>query len=111
MRDFISTVKYNFFVGSPELTASKFRQCPKSRGLGQHLSVWAWILVIVGAMLLLLLILGGVLAFIRNSKRGSAQIHKSVSESRRTDEPGNNQIYSILLLTEEFIYEQYIFLF
>ena len=34
------------------MTASKFRHCPKSRGLRHRLSVWAWLLIAVGAMLL-----------------------------------------------------------
>jgi len=72
------------------LNASKFRHCPKPRGFRHRLSIWAWLLVVVGAMLLLLLILGAVLAFRRNSKRGSSEIRKSVPESRQTDEQGNN---------------------
>jgi hypothetical protein len=46
--------------------------------------------VAVGAMLLLLLILGGVLAYRRNSKRGSSEIRKSVPEPRQTDEQGKD---------------------
>ncbi len=72
------------------MTASKFRHCPKSRGFRHHLSIWAWLLVAVGAMLLLLLILGGVLAYRRNSKRGSSEIRKSVPEPRQTDEQGKD---------------------
>ncbi|CAF1243048.1 unnamed protein product [Adineta steineri] len=72
--------------GNPELTASKFRHCPKARGLHQRLSVWAWVLVAVGAMLLLLLILGGILAFIRNSKTESSDIKQSIPERRSTGE-------------------------
>jgi len=75
------------------LTASQFRHCPKPHGFRHHLSIWAWLLILVGAMLLLLLILGGVLAYMRNSKRGSSQISKSVPEPLRTDEPGNDQIH------------------
>ena len=73
-------------LGSPELTQSTFRHCPKSSGFRQRLTVWAWILVAVGAMLLLLLILGGVLAFLRNSKRGSANIKQTITESHTTGE-------------------------
>jgi succinate dehydrogenase hydrophobic anchor subunit len=73
------------------LTASKFRHCPKARGgLRHRLSVWAWILVAVGAMLLLLLILGGVLAFIRNSKKGSYKTKKLTPEPPHNDEQGND---------------------
>jgi hypothetical protein len=72
------------------LTASQFRHCPKNHGLRHRLSPWAWVLVAVGAMLLLLLILGGVLTFNRNSKRGSLRTEKPTSESRRSDEKGND---------------------
>ncbi|UJR15408.1 hypothetical protein I4U23_002355 [Adineta vaga] len=72
--------------GNSELTASKFRNCPKIRGLRHRLTVWAWLLVAVGAMLLLLLILGGILAFLRNSKKGSADIKQLTPERRLTGE-------------------------
>ncbi len=75
------------------MTTSKFRHCPKHRGLRHRLSVWAWLLVAVGAMLLLLLILGGVLAFIRGSKRGSSEIRKPALEPRRPDDQGNDQVH------------------
>lgn len=75
-------------IGNPVLTTSKFRQCPRVRGLGQRLTIWAWILIAVGAMLLLLLILGGVLAFLRNSKTESPLTKRSISEGRHTEEPG-----------------------
>ena len=42
--------------------------------------------------LLLLLILGGVLAFLRNWKKGPSQIKQSVPERRPTEEQGNDQI-------------------
>ncbi|CAF3027781.1 unnamed protein product [Rotaria sp. Silwood2] len=71
--------------GNSELSASKFRNCPKGHGLRRRLPIWAWLLVAVGAMLLLLLILGGVLAFIRNSKKELPQTRKSISETLRTD--------------------------
>ncbi|CAF3558782.1 unnamed protein product [Rotaria sp. Silwood1] len=71
--------------GSSELSESKFRNCPKSHGLRHRLPIWAWLLVVVGAMLLLLLILGGVLTFIRSSKKELPQVRKSVSETLRTD--------------------------
>ncbi len=83
------------------MTASKFRHCPKHRGLRYRLPIWAWLLVAVGAMLLLLLLLGGVLAFIGNSKRGSAEIRKPVSEPDRTDEQGNDQIHRIFKIKGE----------
>ena len=91
----------NLCVGSPELTASKFRHCPKHRGLHHRLPIWAWLLVAVGAMLLLLLILGGVLAFIRNMKKGPSQGKNSATETRRTDEPGNHQINFIFKIHKE----------
>ena len=72
------------------MTTSKFHHCPKHRKFRHRLSIWAWILVAVGAMLLLLLILGGVLAFIRNTKRGSSQIRKSVPEPHRSNQQGND---------------------
>ncbi len=77
------------------MTVSKFRHCPRHRGFRHRLTFWAWLLVAVGAMLLLLLILGGVLAYMNNSKRGSSQIRKSVLEPRRNDEQGNGQIHFI----------------
>jgi hypothetical protein len=61
---------YLYYIETVQLTTSMFRHCPRARGLGYSLSIWAWVLVGVGGMLLLLLILGGVLAFIRNSKGG-----------------------------------------
>jgi len=72
------------------LTASKFRHCSKSRGLGLRLSIWAWLLVAVGGMLLLLLVLGGVLAFL-NSKKELSQIKQSVPERRHTEQQGTDQ--------------------
>ncbi|CAF1041144.1 unnamed protein product [Rotaria sordida] len=76
--------------GSSELTTSKFRNCPKSHGLRHRLSIWAWLLVAFGGMLLLLLILGGVLTFIRNLKKDSPQVRKSIAESIRADEKAMN---------------------
>ncbi len=80
------------------MTGSKFNHCPKSRGFRHRLTLWAWILIAVGAMLLLLFILGGVLAFIRNSKRGSVEIRKPESERRHTDEQSKNRIQFISYL-------------
>ncbi|CAF3210107.1 unnamed protein product [Rotaria socialis] len=64
--------------GSAELTASTFRHCPTDEPLHHSLSVWAWLLVVVGGLLLLLLILGGVLTLIRSSKKVPTQARKSV---------------------------------
>ncbi|CAF1031984.1 unnamed protein product [Adineta ricciae] len=72
--------------GNPQLTSSTFRHCPKARGFRHRLTVWAWLLVAVGGMLLLLLILGGILAFIRNSKKGSVDIKQPTLERRLTGE-------------------------
>jgi hypothetical protein len=74
------------------LTASRFRHCPHTRGLRHRLSPWAWVLVAVGAMLLLLLIFGGILTFKRNSKRGSLQTKTLATESDRSDQKGKDQI-------------------
>jgi len=74
------------------LTGSLFRHCPKPRSLSQRLPIWIWLLVAFGAMLLLLLLLGGVLKFIRGSKSGTAEIRTSVSvpDARRpTIDKGN----------------------
>lgn len=77
------------------MTQSKFRQCQNPRGLRHRLTIWAWILVAVGAMLLLLLILGGVLAFMRNSKRGSLDMRESAPERRHPTEKSNALNYSL----------------
>ncbi|CAF1545867.1 unnamed protein product [Rotaria magnacalcarata] len=69
--------------GSAELTASSFRHCPIDETLHRSLSVWAWLLVLVGGLLLLLLILGGVLTLIRSSKKASTQTRKSVPITHR----------------------------
>lgn len=70
--------------GSTALTGSQFRHCPKSRSLSQRVPVWTWLLVAFGAMLLLLLLLGGVLKFMYGSKSGTAEIRKSVPDTRRS---------------------------
>ena len=72
------------------MTSSTFRHCPKVRSLRHRLTVWAWLLVAVGGMLLLLLILGGILAFIRNSKKGSVDIKQPTPERRLTGERSKN---------------------
>lgn len=82
-------------VGSPELIASRFRQCPKTRGLRGRLTFWAWLLIAVGAMLLLLFILGGVLAYIRNSKKGSSEIKQSPTKQRLTADEGNRRMVNV----------------
>lgn len=77
-------------IGSSTLTGSQFRHCPKPRSLSQRLPIWIWLLVAFGAMLLLLLLLGGVLKFIRGSKSGTAEIRTSVPDARRsTNDKGN----------------------
>lgn len=75
------------------MTQSTFRQCPNTRGLRHRLTIWAWILVAVGAMLLLLLILGGVLAFRRNSKRGSLDMRESAPERRHPPPEKSNVLH------------------
>ncbi len=87
------------------MTVSKFHHCPTYRGLRHRLSIWAWILIAVGGMLLLLLILGGVLAYMRNSKRGSSEISQPVLERRHTDEKGNTQIQFIFEIVERKLIE------
>ncbi len=87
------------------MTASKFHHCSKPRGLRYRLSIWAWILIAVGAMLLLLLILGGVLAFAHNSKRGSVKIRKPEPERRRNDEQGNSRIQLISEIVQKKLVE------
>lgn len=77
------------------MTGLKFRQCPKEPRLYQQLSVWAWLLVAVGGMLLLLLILGGVLTLIRSSQRVSTQIRKSIPETNHIDDEGNIKTFKI----------------
>ncbi len=87
------------------MTGSKFNHCPKSRGFRHRLTLWAWILIAVGAMLLLLLILGGVLAFAHNSKRGSVKIRKPEPERRRNDEQGNSRIQLISEIVQKKLVE------
>ena len=81
------------------MISSQFRHCPKSTDSRHRLSVWAWILVAVGAVLLLLLLFGGVLAFIHNSKRNLSQLKESAVEQGHPDEEGNDQVDVIFKLT------------
>ena len=91
-----------YFLGNPQLTTSTFRHCPKIRGFRHRLTVWAWLLVAVGGMLMLLLILGGILAFIRNSKKGSVDIKQPTPESRFTGERSKDCLSSSKLPTNQY---------
>ncbi len=80
----------HIFLGSPELTDSKFRNCPKVYGRNRLLPMWAWITIILGTVLALLGILIAVIALIRKSKANAASKKKPLPEPRQTDEKGKD---------------------
>ena len=54
-------------------------------------------------MLLLLFILGGVLAYIRNSKKGSSEIKQSPLERRLTGDEGNDPVRAASTASNAFL--------
>lgn len=69
--------------GSPEITESKFRHCPKS-ARRRLLPIWAWILIAIGSALVLLSILATIIIFVSSSKKKKSKYtpSKAYSESR-----------------------------
>lgn len=80
-------MKNIFFLGSPEITNSKFRTCPVARGGRRRLPQWAWIAITIGTALLLLVIAGVIFAFIRKSKSNGGSTTKTYSAKSHKKEP------------------------
>lgn len=59
-------------LGSPEITSSRFRHCPKQRRRFRRLPIWAWILIACGSAIVILAILAIIIAVVRKSKRKSS---------------------------------------
>jgi Na+-transporting methylmalonyl-CoA/oxaloacetate decarboxylase gamma subunit len=82
-------------LGSDELTASKFRHCSIVAGRSRYLPKWAWIAIIIGAVLLLLTILAVIVSFIRKSKTNAPSKKKPLPEPRQAEEKGKNKSYEV----------------
>ncbi|CAF0867774.1 unnamed protein product [Adineta steineri] len=73
--------------GSPEITNSKFQNCPIVRGLRHRLPLWAWILIAVGVAVLLAIIVA-IVVFVLKSKKNSSGGKRPPPDSR-TKAPKN----------------------
>ena len=82
------SMSLSLLVGSTELTESKFRTCPKSRGFRRRLPLWAWILIIATGSALLLGLIGGIATCARKGKKGDARPKRTLPEPRPTDVHG-----------------------
>ena len=79
-------------LGSPELIGSTFRNCPPVRGRARRLPKWAWIAIILGSTLLLVLIIGVILALICKKKR--EPVHKKRAFPEPRQQPEKRKIHS-----------------
>ncbi|CAF0860207.1 unnamed protein product [Adineta ricciae] len=69
--------------GSPELTASTFRTCPKrGRRFFRRLPLWAWILIALGCAFLLIGIVAAIALFLRKSKQNNSSKKRAIPEPR-----------------------------
>lgn len=88
-----------FFLGSPELTNSKFRTCTGIQGRKRRLPRWAWIAIILGSVLLLLSILAVIITFIRKSKKSdSRKIKTPGAEHRAVTDKRKDNFFIIFVL-------------
>jgi hypothetical protein len=83
-------IKIHIFLGSTELTDSKFHNCPNTRPYSRRVPIWGWIAISVGSAILLLIVLGIIFKFIRKSRSNGGLKKKSLSEPRQQAEKGNN---------------------
>ncbi|CAF0966460.1 unnamed protein product [Adineta steineri] len=70
--------------GSPEITNSKFQNCPIVRGLRHRLPLWAWILIAVGVAVLLAIIVA-IVVFVLKSKKNSSGGKRSLPPPREKE--------------------------
>jgi flagellar basal body-associated protein FliL len=77
-------IKIHIFLGSAELTDSKFRTCPNPRARNRHVPIWGWVAIGIAAVVLLLIIGGIIFKFTGKSKKNSSP------EQRQPEEKGNN---------------------
>ena len=67
-----------------EITTSKFRHCPQTRGRSRRLPLWAWTAIIIGSALLLLTLLAVIFTLIRKSRQNAASKKRTLPEPRPT---------------------------
>jgi len=82
-------IKIHIFLGSTELTDSKFRNCPNTRPSSRLVPFWVLIAISTGSAVLILIV-SIIVIFLRKSRSSAGLKKKSLPEPRQPAEKGNN---------------------